>query len=189
MTATLALLCFVLSAGPPTVSAPNESVELREALAEFGREDPFFTRAEYWYGNGVILLVSKSPDNCDADTLKAAKIDPESWFFSLRVLFESLPADQKLRSRILGKRLFMLKQTPGGASCAWRLLAPVPGWSGGPDERNAWSSVTEMRRTTVKGSCEDALSAIAKLQVAPKIVDEIRTTLRSPGSLAECSKP
>lgn len=188
MTASAAVLLLVLRSGT-SPGAESESVELREALVDFGRGSPLFSRAEYWYGNGVIFLVSKSPDNCDPDTLKAARIDAESWFLSLRVLFENLPANQKLRRRILGKRLFMLKQTPGGASCGWRLLAPVPDWSGGPDEKNAWSSVTEMKRTTVKGSCEDALAAIAKLEVGPKIVEEIGRLLRSPGSLAECSKP
>jgi hypothetical protein len=44
MTATLAFLWVVLSVEPPTVSSQNEAVELREALAEFGREGPFFAR-------------------------------------------------------------------------------------------------------------------------------------------------
>ena len=49
--------------------------------------------------------------------------------------------------------MIMVTQAPAGASCGWRVFP-----KGGVE----WSSVTEMKRTRVIGSCAEAVEAITK---------------------------
>lgn len=180
MTALHAVFVIVIVQLPQARSMAGGTTEQREVFGRVGVGDPFWERAEYWFDSDLVVVLSKSPTSCSAHTIEVAtKWDPEVWFNNLRFLDADMPESPAHRKVLTQKPVLMLVQSPGGASCGWRLL---------PRGGEGWTWVPEMKGTRVVGSCSDALDALKKLGVSKESNESLRASLGRPRSMAECDR-
>ncbi len=151
----------------------------RAYFASFNRSNIFWETGEYHLEEGLLVFVSKAPGDCRDPLLEYSRVDPEVWHGRLRILDTDADDDSRNGGILVGRRMIMVTQAPAGASCGWRVFP-----KGGVE----WSSVTEMKRTRVIGSCAEAVEAITKAGASKELARAVLLSLRHPKTAALCER-